>query len=83
MDNVFNSLTWSTGWMNNNRSYATPRNGWDHRSTNGWSISGDSDGSFGTTFAPEEQPQTIMNARFIYGAVHQGQHEIHAENYSY
>lgn len=82
MDNMFDSLNWSTGWTNNDYPFVTPRLGWDHQAMNGWGASTEYDGYFNTVFTPEEQAQMHMNSGMDYGVVH-GHGEVAVGQYSY
>ena len=81
MDNMFDSLNWSTGWSNNDYPFVTPRHGWDHQAINGWAASTDLDGYFNTVFTPEEQAQMGTIASMDYGSLHG--REVHVGHYSY
>jgi hypothetical protein len=82
MNNMFDSLNWSTDWTNNDYPFVTPRLGWDHQAMNGWGASTEFDGYFNSVFTPEEQAQMNMNADLEYGSLH-GQHEISVDHYGY
>jgi hypothetical protein len=60
MDNMFDSLTWSTGWNNLDYPFATPSDGWDYNAMNGGGGSMNFDGYFdpslqGTNVQPNAQ----------------------------
>ena len=80
MDNMFDSLNWSTGWTNNDYPFVTPSLGWDHQAMNGWGASTDFDGYFNTVFTPEEEAQMSMNSGMQYAGIH-GHQEVPVAHY--
>ena len=82
MDNMFDSLNWSTGWTNSDYPFATPRHGWDYQAMSGWGASTESDGYLNTVFTPEEQAQMSINSSIAYSPLH-AQTDVHVGHYSY
>jgi hypothetical protein len=81
MDNMFDSLNWSTGRHDNDYPFETPSLAWDHNATNGWVTQPNTEfeGYFNSIFTADEQAQ--LSVEMPYGTMQSQDVPVH--HYSY
>lgn len=70
MDNMFDSLNWSTGWADQDYPFETPSLGWDYNAMNGWGGSTQLDGYFNPVFVDTSTPVGMdMTQHTVHGSM--------------